>query len=150
MICCCSLFCTHVARLLLWLLHSLYFAGQQVLGLVENQSDWYLGNLWKNHRPWPALGRGYNTGKLRRVTCWALEGGVQCDVRTFSGRGGKSKHGEATWLPELGSRLYSSSPSGACLGLQLQAVSFLGRGSRWHSLLTSSPWSSWHLYECHL
>jgi len=39
------------------------FKGQQVLGLVENQSDWYLGNLWKNHRPWPALGRGYNTGK---------------------------------------------------------------------------------------
>lgn len=37
-------------------------AGQQVLGLVENQSDWYLGNLWKNHRPWPALGRGFNTG----------------------------------------------------------------------------------------
>lgn len=39
------------------------FVGQQVLGLVENQSDWYLGNLWKNHRPWPALGRGFNTGK---------------------------------------------------------------------------------------
>ncbi|XP_006808416.1 LARGE xylosyl- and glucuronyltransferase 1 [Neolamprologus brichardi] len=38
------------------------FKGQQVLGLVENQSDWYLGNLWKNHRPWPALGRGFNTG----------------------------------------------------------------------------------------
>ncbi|CAN2387183.1 LARGE xylosyl- and glucuronyltransferase 1, partial [Pristimantis euphronides] len=38
------------------------FSGQQVLGLVENQSDWYLGNLWKNHRPWPAQGRGYNTG----------------------------------------------------------------------------------------
>ncbi|EPY72728.1 like-glycosyltransferase [Camelus ferus] len=37
---------------------------QQVLGLVENQSDWYLGNLWKNHRPWPALGRGYNTGVI--------------------------------------------------------------------------------------
>lgn len=37
-------------------------SGQQVLGLVENQSDWYLGNLWKNHRPWPALGRGFNTG----------------------------------------------------------------------------------------
>jgi len=35
----------------------------QALGLVENQSDWYLGKLWKNHRPWPALGRGYNTGK---------------------------------------------------------------------------------------
>ncbi|TNN45116.1 Glycosyltransferase-like protein LARGE1 [Liparis tanakae] len=39
--------------------------GQQVLGLVENQSDWYLGNLWKNHRPWPALGRGFNTGSIR-------------------------------------------------------------------------------------
>lgn len=39
------------------------FSGQQVLGLVENQSDWYLGNLWKNHRPWPALGRGFNTGE---------------------------------------------------------------------------------------
>lgn len=49
--------------LLLRCLYSLYFTGQQVLGLVENQSDWYLGNLWKNHRPWPALGRGYNTGK---------------------------------------------------------------------------------------
>ncbi|NXO01728.1 LARG1 glucuronyltransferase, partial [Rhinopomastus cyanomelas] len=40
------------------------FKGHQVLGLVENQSDWYLGNLWKNHRPWPALGRGYNTGVI--------------------------------------------------------------------------------------
>ncbi|XP_021113998.1 LARGE xylosyl- and glucuronyltransferase 1 isoform X3 [Heterocephalus glaber] len=40
------------------------FRGQQALGLVENQSDWYLGNLWKNHRPWPALGRGYNTGVI--------------------------------------------------------------------------------------
>uniref|UniRef100_A0A8C5WGS3 Xylosyl- and glucuronyltransferase LARGE2s n=1 Tax=Leptobrachium leishanense TaxID=445787 RepID=A0A8C5WGS3_9ANUR len=40
------------------------FTDQQVLGLVENQSDWYLGNLWKNHRPWPALGRGFNTGVI--------------------------------------------------------------------------------------
>lgn len=45
---------------------SLCVSGQQVLGLVENQSDWYLGNLWKNHRPWPALGRGFNTGGSRR------------------------------------------------------------------------------------
>ncbi|XP_037060913.1 LARGE xylosyl- and glucuronyltransferase 2 isoform X4 [Peromyscus leucopus] len=37
---------------------------KQVVGLVENQSDWYLGNLWKNHRPWPALGRGFNTGVI--------------------------------------------------------------------------------------
>lgn len=41
------------------------------IGLVENQSDWYLGKLWKNHRPWPALGRGFNTGvmllKLRKL-----------------------------------------------------------------------------------
>lgn len=27
----------------------------QAVGLVENQSDWYLGKLWKNHRPWSAL-----------------------------------------------------------------------------------------------
>ncbi|XP_046879223.1 LOW QUALITY PROTEIN: LARGE xylosyl- and glucuronyltransferase 1 [Hypomesus transpacificus] len=57
-------------------------SGQQVLGLVENQSDWYLGNLWKNHRPWPALGRGFNTGvilllldrlrKLRWEQMWRL------------------------------------------------------------------------------
>ncbi|KAM9317514.1 xylosyl- and glucuronyltransferase LARGE2s [Pholidichthys leucotaenia] len=50
------------------------FADKQVIGLVENQSDWYLGNLWKNHKPWPALGRGFNTGvillyleRLRRI-----------------------------------------------------------------------------------
>jgi len=37
----------------------------QALGLVENQSDWYIpGKLWKNHRPWPALGRGLNTGVI--------------------------------------------------------------------------------------
>lgn len=34
------------------------------LALVENQSDWYFGTLWKNHNPWPALGRGYNTGVM--------------------------------------------------------------------------------------
>uniref|UniRef100_A0A667XD45 LARGE xylosyl- and glucuronyltransferase 2 n=1 Tax=Myripristis murdjan TaxID=586833 RepID=A0A667XD45_9TELE len=39
------------------------FTDKQVIGLVENQSDWYLGNLWKNHKPWPALGRGFNTGE---------------------------------------------------------------------------------------
>ncbi|XP_041366032.1 LARGE xylosyl- and glucuronyltransferase 1-like [Gigantopelta aegis] len=38
--------------------------GRQAIGLVENQSDWYLGKLWKNHRPWPALGRGFNTGVI--------------------------------------------------------------------------------------
>jgi len=27
----------------------------QAIGLVENQSDWYLGKLWRNHKPWPAL-----------------------------------------------------------------------------------------------
>ncbi|KAG7473656.1 hypothetical protein MATL_G00098180 [Megalops atlanticus] len=50
------------------------FTDKQVIGLVENQSDWYLGNLWKNHKPWPALGRGFNTGvilllleQLRRI-----------------------------------------------------------------------------------
>ncbi|KAG9339961.1 hypothetical protein JZ751_022276, partial [Albula glossodonta] len=59
-----------------------FLSCQQVLGLVENQSDWYLGNLWKNHRPWPALGRGFNTGvilllldrlrKLRWEQMWRL------------------------------------------------------------------------------
>ena len=50
------------------------FVCLQAIGLVENQSDWYLGKLWKNHRPWPAVGRGFNTGvilldleKLRRI-----------------------------------------------------------------------------------
>uniref|UniRef100_A0A8D0L2L6 LARGE xylosyl- and glucuronyltransferase 2 n=1 Tax=Sphenodon punctatus TaxID=8508 RepID=A0A8D0L2L6_SPHPU len=50
------------------------FSDKQVIGLVENQSDWYLGNLWKNHKPWPALGRGFNTvvillllERLRRI-----------------------------------------------------------------------------------
>ncbi|KAA0196273.1 hypothetical protein HAZT_HAZT000818 [Hyalella azteca] len=44
-----------------------YFAKlkpQQLFGLGENQSDWYLGKLWKSHRPWPAVGRGYNTGVM--------------------------------------------------------------------------------------
>ena len=35
------------------------------MGLVENQSDWYIpGKLWKGHSPWPALGRGFNTGVI--------------------------------------------------------------------------------------
>uniref|UniRef100_A0A6A7FS34 Glycosyltransferase-like protein LARGE1 n=2 Tax=Hirondellea gigas TaxID=1518452 RepID=A0A6A7FS34_9CRUS len=40
------------------------FGTKQYLGLVENQSDWYLGKLWKSHRPWPAIGRGYNSGVM--------------------------------------------------------------------------------------
>lgn len=47
----------------LWALFA-HFSDGQVIGLVENQSDWYLGNLWRNHRPWPALGRGFNTGVI--------------------------------------------------------------------------------------
>ena len=31
---------------------------------MENQSDWYKGSLWTDHRPWPAIGRGYNTGVI--------------------------------------------------------------------------------------
>lgn len=45
---------------------------KQVIGLVENQSDWYLGNLWKNHKPWPALGRGFNTGECG-LPGWTLQ-----------------------------------------------------------------------------
>ena len=29
--------------------------GKKAIGLVENQSDWYLGTIWKKHKPWPAL-----------------------------------------------------------------------------------------------
>jgi len=57
--------------------HPISLALFQAVGLVENQSDWYLGKLWRNHKPWPALGRGFNTGvilldllKLRQMK-WA-------------------------------------------------------------------------------
>jgi glycosyltransferase-like protein LARGE len=41
------------------------FQSSEALGLVENQSDWYIpGKLWKAHSPWPALGRGFNTGVI--------------------------------------------------------------------------------------
>ncbi len=49
---------------------------KKLLGLVENQSDWYLGNMWKGHKPWPAVGRGFNTGvavlnlELMRTRDW--------------------------------------------------------------------------------
>uniref|UniRef100_A0A3P8XJH9 LARGE xylosyl- and glucuronyltransferase 2 n=1 Tax=Esox lucius TaxID=8010 RepID=A0A3P8XJH9_ESOLU len=63
-------FATDIAEL--WAIFK-KFTGM-MFGLVENQSDWYLGNLWKNHKPWPALGRGFNTGvillyleRLRRI-----------------------------------------------------------------------------------
>ncbi|NXA36370.1 LARG2 glucuronyltransferase, partial [Eudromia elegans] len=54
-------FATDIAEL--WAIFG-KFSDKQVIGLVENQSDWYLGNLWKNHKPWPALGRGFNTGVI--------------------------------------------------------------------------------------
>lgn len=37
------------------------------IGLVENQSDWYLrmdSNMSRAHRVWPAIGRGFNTGLI--------------------------------------------------------------------------------------
>ena len=56
------IFATDIGRL--WSLFT-RFKSQQALGLVENQSDWYIpGKLWKNHRPWPALNRGFNTGVI--------------------------------------------------------------------------------------
>lgn len=55
-------FATDIGKL--WALFQNFNMGQ-ALGLVENQSDWYIpGKLWKNHRPWPALGRGLNTGVI--------------------------------------------------------------------------------------
>ena len=53
-------FATDIAEL--WKLFSKMT--KEAIALVENQSDWYLGKLWKNHRPWPALGRGFNTGVI--------------------------------------------------------------------------------------
>ncbi|XP_012287028.1 LARGE xylosyl- and glucuronyltransferase 2 isoform X2 [Orussus abietinus] len=40
------------------------FNEEQLLGLVENQSDWYIKALSYSQRPWPALGRGFNTGVM--------------------------------------------------------------------------------------
>ncbi|KAM9660103.1 xylosyl- and glucuronyltransferase LARGE2 isoform 3-T3 [Trichechus inunguis] len=54
-------FASDIAELWAFFAH---FSDKQMIGLVENQSNWYLGNLWKNHRPWPALGRGFNTGVI--------------------------------------------------------------------------------------
>ncbi|KAM9220831.1 xylosyl- and glucuronyltransferase LARGE2 isoform 3-T3 [Dugong dugon] len=54
-------FASDIAELWAFFAH---FSDKQMIGLVENQSNWYLGNLWKNHRPWPALGRGFNTGAV--------------------------------------------------------------------------------------
>lgn len=142
---------SHVAWLLLRPLHSLYLTGQQVLGLVENQSDWYLGNLWKNHRPWPALGRGYNTGKSWGVGGWLGKGQggrAKGDVGTLgsfvrAGRWAKASE-KATWLSAFCSgRHISPWPSGSCLRLQL-----LGPGGRCPtrkplSCLTFHPRCSW-------
>lgn len=47
-------FATDIAEL--WKMF-LKFSKRQCIGLVENQSDWYLGKLWRNHHPWPALVR---------------------------------------------------------------------------------------------
>ena len=49
----------------LWSLFQKFGDTESALGLVENQSDWYIpGKLWKGHSPWPALGRGFNTGVI--------------------------------------------------------------------------------------
>ena len=49
----------------LWRLFDKMAKSDASIGLVENQSDWYIpGKLWKGHSPWPALGRGYNTGVI--------------------------------------------------------------------------------------
>ncbi|KAG7203628.1 hypothetical protein KM043_013663 [Ampulex compressa] len=40
------------------------FSSNQSLGLIENQSHWYIKSLSYGQRPWPALGRGFNTGVM--------------------------------------------------------------------------------------
>ena len=46
----------------LWMYARELKRSKKLLALVENQSDWYLGKMWKGHNPWPAIGRGFNTG----------------------------------------------------------------------------------------
>ncbi len=48
----------------LWAFFKVIERQRKLFGLVENQSDWYLGKLWEGHKPWPALGRGFNTGVM--------------------------------------------------------------------------------------
>ncbi|XP_062512933.1 xylosyl- and glucuronyltransferase LARGE2s-like [Corticium candelabrum] len=48
----------------LWLQFKNMKETKAAIGLVENQSDWYLGKIWRNHKPWPAIGRGFNTGVM--------------------------------------------------------------------------------------
>lgn len=48
---------------LLWELFN-HFNQDQVLGLVENQSNWYIKPSLYSTRPWPALGRGFNSGVM--------------------------------------------------------------------------------------
>nr|CAB3251538.1 glycosyltransferase-like protein LARGE2 [Phallusia mammillata] len=38
------------------------FTKEECIGLIENQSNWYLGTLHTTSTIWPALGRGFNTG----------------------------------------------------------------------------------------
>ncbi|CAK8685218.1 unnamed protein product [Clavelina lepadiformis] len=53
------------------------FTDSNSIGLVENQSEWYLRKMWKNYAPWPAIGQGFNTGvmlldcKKLRLTDWS-------------------------------------------------------------------------------
>ena len=63
------------------------FHSTQIFGLVENQSPWYIPGAIKK-TPWPALGRGVNTGvmlvdikRLREVRANPVCTG---DTRTFS------------------------------------------------------------------
>ncbi|XP_014601591.1 PREDICTED: glycosyltransferase-like protein LARGE2 isoform X2 [Polistes canadensis] len=40
------------------------FNPNQTLGLAENQSRWYLKSFSYGQQPWPALGKGFNTGVM--------------------------------------------------------------------------------------
>lgn len=41
-----------------------FFHFLQSLGLVENQSNWYIKSIYNSNNPWPALNRGFNTGVI--------------------------------------------------------------------------------------
>lgn len=93
-------------------------ADKQVIGLVENQSDWYLGNLWKNHKPWPALGRGFNTGTgwfsgpIGRIQRWSWKSFVSYFLLSLSLRRHSSLFGAAA-ADRLGADVAADGREGA-------------------------------------
>lgn len=48
----------------LWAFFAAMRRQRRWVAMAENQSDWYLGKLPVQRNPWPALGRGFNSGVM--------------------------------------------------------------------------------------